>query len=160
MSAVVAAGSAAQEFGARTVACPVSSRVTLTNRKTGADVSDRRMASYPLFLLVLDEFTFYCIRSPLELSDCEEPDVKDGLYEGWDSTGRHFRVIWNDLTHSPEAIPEEARSVREFAEAVRLYRARNHALGMAQPGCEPPTTHRQFLGEGYLESVLSRLERE
>lgn len=76
---------------------------------------------FPVFVLEIDDHSF---REVVDISGFdwyERPDVEDGLYEGWDSSGRHFRLGWNKIQACITIIFTEASNARDFREAVNEY---------------------------------------
>lgn len=76
---------------------------------------------FPVFILEIDDHSF---REVVEINGFdwyERPDIEDELYEGWDSSGRHFRLAWDKMQARSTIIFTDASSGRSFREAVNEY---------------------------------------
>jgi len=97
-----------------------------------------KTAAYPIFVLEKDDYSFREVASPKDLNWYEWPDIVEGLYEGWDSFGRHFVLAWNFAMRTPEVILEEQPDVAAFKQAVTEYAERYGRLISKPRGyCDP-----------------------
>jgi len=78
---------------------------------------------YPIYVLEKDDFSFREFGSTRDLEYCEREDVLSGLYEGWDSTGSHLVITWNEALDLPLAVADDERALTAFKQAVERYRS-------------------------------------
>jgi hypothetical protein len=76
---------------------------------------------YPLFVLELDDHSFREVTEASGLDWCERIDIEDGLFEGWDSSGRHFSLEWDQVQNRPSVTLENDPNVEGLCEAVEQY---------------------------------------
>lgn len=94
--------------------------------------------TYPIFVLEKDDFSFREVAFVGELDWYEWPDIAEGLYEGWDSSGRHFTLVWNSASGTREIVLDDQPSVTAFWQAVEKYAERFGKLSKKPRGlCEP-----------------------
>ena len=80
-----------------------------------------RKPVFPIFMLAKDDYSFCEYQSFADLSDCEWPDIEEGMYEGWDSTGRHFKLLWDRQNQRRVVELEEHPDFKSFEDAVEEY---------------------------------------
>src|SRR5262249_16187641 len=90
-------------------------------------------ARFPVFILESDDFSFREFQSADELQFCEEPDIVDGLYTGWDSRGRRLSILWDKASRRAVAVAEEETSLESCAAAVETYAQRCEEAGIRFP---------------------------
>jgi len=79
------------------------------------------MKYYPIYLLDRDSFSFRELCTPNDLLFCEQPDVLDGMFEGWTTNCNHFDVLWNFTERVPFINVSSSNDVDSFLEAVLNY---------------------------------------
>ena len=81
-----------------------------------------RAPDYPLFVLEKDDHSFREVKNYEELSWYEPIDVRDRLYEGWDSSGRFFRLLWDERGRKRIVEVQERFDIMAFEVAVQKYK--------------------------------------
>jgi hypothetical protein len=76
---------------------------------------------FPIYVLERDDFSFREFSCLRHVDFFEKDDVLGGLYEGWDSSGRHLNIHWDDDRDTATVLVDEHRSVGAFSDAVERY---------------------------------------
>jgi len=76
---------------------------------------------YPVYVLAKDDFSFHQFNSQAYRDWCEQPDIEDGIYEGWDSMGRHFSLTWNTERRKPAIVLSTEQDTSSFLRAALEY---------------------------------------
>lgn len=88
---------------------------------------------YPLYVFATDDSTFSRFPRSTDLSYCEEPDIRDGLYEVWDATGRRFHMSWDVTARRPRLESSSQDDLRASIEGF-IARIREYEKGCIEHG--------------------------
>ena len=84
-----------------------------------------------IYVLERDDFSFREFDRYDQLMHCEEPDILDGLYEGWDSRANHLVFSWNTRLGIPELAIIKHNYISSFMDAVNEYIERCRVAGVS-----------------------------
>jgi hypothetical protein len=114
--------------------------------------------TYPIYVLERDDFSFREFTCSEDLLFCEREDVLEGLYDGWDSCGRHIAIHWDDGRDIPTALVDQENSVGAFTEAVERYAERYdpQSLGF---GARKKTANEALCDALYLRVRLGQIRQ-
>ncbi len=106
-----------------------------------------RAPVYPLYILEKDDFSLREVTSQEGLDWYEWPDIEADLYEGWDSSGRHFSLAWQPGSKTRELLLDEAPTLTKLRQVVIEYAARVGRLASKPWGLCDPAEMLQRVGE-------------
>ena len=78
------------------------------------------MIVLPIYIFERDDLSFRKFDEFSDVYFCEKIDVLESLYEGWDSTGRHLAVVWDELADCP-ALREGEENLSGFIDSINAY---------------------------------------